>query len=135
MNHERILVFLLRAGGAILVLAFLAVVMPTSWMEASHTRLGLGDFPAHPLTDYLTRSISLLYGFHGVVLLVIATDVRRFRPLARLMGIQNVLFGPAMIAIDVAAGMPIWWTLGEGPPITAIGASVLWLSTKVPDAR
>ena len=133
MNHERILVFLLRTGGAILVLAFLAAVLPTSWMAASHARLGLGDFPAHPLTDYLTRSISLLYGFHGVVLFVIASDVRRFRPLARLMGIQNLLFGPAMLAIDLAAGMPAWWTLNEGPPITVLGATVFWLSGKVPD--
>jgi hypothetical protein len=135
VNHERILVFLLRAGGVILVTAFFAAVMPTSWMAASHTRIGLGVFPEHALTEYLTRSISLLYGFHGVVLLAISRDVRRFRPLVRVMGYQNLLFGPAILAIDFAAGMPMWWTLNEGPPITILGAAILWLSAKVPDGR
>lgn len=133
MNPERALTVLLRAGGVILVTAFLAAILPTAWMQATHARLDLGAYPDHPLTEYLARSVSLLYGFHGVVLLAIATDVRRFRPLARLMGIQNVVFGPAMLAIDLAAGMPWWWTAFEGPPIFAIGATVLWLSGRVPD--
>lgn len=132
---ERLLRVLLRLGGTLLVLAFLAALLPTSWMEASHARTGLPPFPEHPLTEYLTRSVSLLYGFHGVLLFLVSTNLRRFRPIVRFLGVKNVLFGTAMLAIDGIYGMPWWWTASEGPPIFAIGVAVLVLAGRIPDER
>jgi hypothetical protein len=37
---------------------------------------------------------------------------------------MNVVFGLVVLAIDVHAGMPLWWTLGEGPPIALFGAVI-----------
>jgi hypothetical protein len=44
------------------------------------------------------------------------------------LGAMNVLFGICVVFIDLHAGMPLFWTLGEGPPIIAFGAIVLYLS-------
>lgn len=135
MNPERALVVLMRVGGTFLVAAFLAVLMPTSWMEASHARLAIGEFPESPLTEYLTRSLSMMYGFHGVLLFVVSTNVRRFRPVVRFLGIKNMLFGTMILALDLWCGLPWWWTLNEGPPIAVVGLAVFLLSGRIADDR
>jgi hypothetical protein len=78
--------------------------------------------------DYLARSVSALYGFHGVLLLIVARDPVRFAPIVTFAGMMNVAFGLMMIAIDAHAGLPSWWTLGEGPPTVAFGIVILLLS-------
>ena len=125
--RERLLVALLRLGGVTMLLAFGAVVMPTAWMASNHARLGLGEFPASPLVEYLTRSISLLYGFHGGLLLVVSRDVRRHVGIVRFLGFMNLLFGVAFVGIDLHAGMPLYWTLAEGPPVFGFGLILLYL--------
>lgn len=131
--RELWLIRLLRLSGTVLLLAFLAALMPASTMRAVHEQwLGLGTFPASPLVDYLTRSISLLYGFHGALVWLVSTDVRRLRPVVVYLGWMNVAFGAGMLAIDLAAGLPWWWTWAEGPPILAIGVVLLVLVRAVP---
>ena len=138
MNPETarfLLKLVLRVGGCICLLAFLAVVMPTSWMETTHRWLGLGDFPDSALTQYLTRSIAALYGFHGVFMLILSTDTVRFRPLVRFLGWMEILFGLAVLMIDLHAGLPWWWVALEGPPVTALGVVVLWLANATRSAE
>jgi hypothetical protein len=127
-DRRRLLVFLLRLGGIVTLSAFLAMFLPADWMAATHRWLGLGEFPRSAVVDYLARSIAALYGFHGVLLLVVARDPVRFAPIVRFIGVMNVAFGVMLVAIDAQAGLPWWWTLGEGPPITAFGLAVLLLS-------
>lgn len=132
-RQEQFLVWLLRFTGCVILFAFLAMFLPTEWMRVAHEELlGLGPFPASPLVEYLTRSIAMLYGFHGVLVLVAATDVRRFRPIVLLCGWMNILFGSGMLLIDLKTGMPWFWTFGEGPPIALVGALILYLSRAVP---
>ena len=88
------LVFLLRCGAVLTGSAFLAVLPPVDWMASTHRWLGLGEYPRTPVVDYLARSVAAFYGFHGVLLFVISTDVVRFRPLVWYVAIMNVLFGP-----------------------------------------
>jgi hypothetical protein len=118
---RRLLVILLRVGGIASCLAFLTILQPVEWMASTHQALGLGEFPRAPVVDYLARSIAALYGFHGVLLLIISTDPVRYRPLVWYAAFMNVLFGLMIIGIDLHAGMPVWWTLAEGPPIVAFG--------------
>ena len=80
MNRQRLLVWLLRLAGAIEILAFIAVVMPRSWMEISHTWLGLGQMPDGPLLMFMIRQASYTYGVHGLSLWLIAVDVKCFHP-------------------------------------------------------
>jgi hypothetical protein len=121
-------VVLLRIAGGITATAFLAVVLPVDWMAATHRWLGLGEFPRVAVVDYLARSIAALYGFHGVLLLLLSRDPAHYRSIVRYVGVMNVLFGLLLIPIDLYAGMPALWTLAEGPPIVAFGVVVLYLS-------
>lgn len=135
MSAERLLSLLLRLGGGVMVLAFLAVVMPTEWMVATDASLGLDTLPRLPIVEYLTRSLSARYGFHGLLLFVVATDPRRYRTIITFLGVTNIAFGAMMVAIDLYAGMPPLWTAFEGPPIAAFGGVLLYLSARVPHLR
>ena len=128
IERERLLVVLLRLAGGVTITAFLAMLLPTEWMAATHEWLGLGEFPRAPVVEYLARSIAALYGFHGVLLLLISRDPPRHRSVVRYVGAMNIIFGLMMVIIDLEAGMPMLWTLGEGPPIAAFGVVVLLLS-------
>ena len=97
-------------------------------MASTHERLGLGEFPRAPVVDYLARSIAALSGFHGVLLLLISADPIRYRAIVSYVAVMNITFGLMLIAIDIHAGMPSWWTIGEGPPIVAFGIVVAALN-------
>ena len=128
LTRRQLLVVVLRFAGGFTVTAFLAMLLPVEWMASTHQWLGLGEFPRSPVVDYLARSAAALYGFHGALLLLIARDPERHATIVRFVGWVNICFGVMMIAVDVHAGLPLWWTLGEGPPIAALGALVLYLS-------
>ena len=118
----RWLKILLRIDGAVLSLAFLAVFLPTPWMEQTSVALGLEPLPDVALTQYLTRSLSLLYGVHGVLFLLAASDPRRLAPLVETMAILDVVLSVALTGIDLKAGMPLLWTLSEafGPAVNGL---------------
>lgn len=119
---------LLRLAGVITTFAFLAMFLPTDWMASTHERLGLGEFPRSPLVDYLTRSVAALYGFHGALLLLISRDPVKYRTIVQFVAVMNVAFGVMMLLIDLHAGMPWWWTAGEGPPIIVFGVVIGYLN-------
>ena len=91
-----------------------------------HSWLGLGDMPSAPVVEYLARSISAFYALFGGICLALATDLRRYRPLVRLMGLFVVAMGAAFIGIDLSATMPWWWSTIEGPT-TIIGGATMFL--------
>jgi len=123
----RALVFFLRFGGVVLLFAFGAVLLPTDWMAAVHRWLGMGEFPAAPLTDYLVRSVAALYGFHGVLVLIVAGEPARYERIVLYLGVMDIVFGLLMVAIDLHAGMPMVWTFLEGPPLVGVGMLILYL--------
>jgi hypothetical protein len=132
------LVFLLRCGAVLTGSAFLALFLPVEWMASTHRWLGLGEFPRMPIVDYLARSVAAFYGFHGVLLFVISTDVLRFRPLVWYVAVMNVLFGFILLAIDIHAGLPGYWIAFEGPPVIGIGLLVAffnWRAVPVTDVQ
>lgn len=126
-HAERLLKLLLRVGGTLTGLALFAVFLPTDRMAAVHSALGLGEFPATPLVDYLTRTVSALYAFHGAVLWVASFDVERSAPLIRLLGWGNIAFGGLLTGIQLHAGLPGWWIASEGPWVVASGVALLVL--------
>ena len=130
MNKETFQKILLRFSGAIEILAFIAVIMPRSWMEISHLWLGLGVMPHGPVLMFLIRQASYTYGMHGISLWVLALDVRRFRPLIILNGVAYLLAAPIFIAIDHHSGMPLWWTVGDGVGCGVLGAALLWCTVR-----
>lgn len=126
MSKNQIQKLLLRLAGSFEILAFFAVVMPRSWMGISHEWLGLGVMPHGPVLMFLIRQASYTYGMHGISLWVLATDVKRFRPLIILNGIAYLLAAPVFWAIDYTTGMPLWWTIGDCVGCGVLGAALLW---------
>lgn len=124
-TSARSLPLILRAFGAMDMLAFIAVAMPTAWIENGHQWVGLGAFPDAPVAGYLARSASMMYGLHGVFLFLLATDTVRYGKLIRWVAGITVLHGGVMFAIDLFEQMPLWWTLVEGPAFSLTGIVVL----------
>ena len=131
----RLLKILLRLSGGATVIAFAAMLLPVAWMAALHEAAGLGEFPRTAVVEYLARSIAGLYGFHGALVLMIASDPLRFRPFVTYVATLNIVFGLMLIAIDVQAGMPWFWTLGEGPLIITVGLGVAVLNRSLASER
>ncbi len=129
-GRVRILKGLLRFGGVLTGSAFLAVLLPADTMAAIHRELGLGELPRAPVVDYLARSVAAFYGFHGVLLFVVASDPVRFRPFVTYASVFSIVFGAMLVAIDLHAGMPPWWTSFEGPPVIVIGITLAVLNRR-----
>jgi len=129
---EKVLVILLRVLGVSALFALVPVFMPLSWMAATHHWLGLGEMPTAPVVEYLARSVSAFYALFGALCLMVASDLERYRPLARFLGMAFVLQGLVLLNVDVTAGMPWWWIAFEGPPEVALGALIYWLARPNP---
>jgi hypothetical protein len=123
-----VVVMLLRFVGVGALFALVAVFMPLSWMAATHRWLGLGEMPTGPLVEYLARSLSSFYAVMGALCLVVATDVERYRPLVRFLGVVFALMSVVFLGVDLSAGMPWWWTASEGPGGVVFGVLLLVLA-------
>ena len=121
----RPLIFALRFLGTVDMLAFIAVAMPAAWIQRGHQWSGLGDFPDAPIAAYLARSASALYALHGLMVVYMSFDVRRYWPLIRFLASIAVAHGIVMLWVDLAVGMPAWWIALEGPAFSATGLIVL----------
>lgn len=124
---ERLLVLVLRIFGVVLISAIFPVFFPSNWMVTLNDQLGLEGFPDQPLSWYLARSLSLMYFAHGVIVLSLSTDVRRYWPLIRVLGYLNLTLGVVLTGIDIVTSMPVWWTAGEGPSVILGGVALLVL--------
>jgi hypothetical protein len=105
-----------------------AVFLPIATMDAIHRWLGLGPLPAGPIVEYLARSLSLFYAMQGGLFLLAATDLRRYSGLVYYLGGSMLLLGVVVLGIDLSAGLPAWWTWGEGCVTLATGLAVLALN-------
>ena len=122
---------LLRLIGAMCMLAVVAVAMPRRWMAVTHEWLGVGTFPDGPIVEYLARSASALYAMVGGALWVVASDVRRYAGMLRYMALAGIAFGAVLLAVDFSVGLPLHWTLQEGPFVLAASVAILLLQSRV----
>jgi hypothetical protein len=121
--------WLLRIVGGVELCAIPFLLFPVAWMDAVHDRLlGLGPLPQAPVVEYMARSLSALYAVHGAVVFRLSFDVPRFRDAIRFLGWAHFIFGLTVLGIDLASGMPWWWTAGEGPGIAVGGVILLTLT-------
>jgi len=129
-RSERHLAICLRVIGAASLLAVVAVFMPRAWMAWCHEMLGLGPFPDAPVTEYLARSASLFYALSGGVYVFVSLDVRRYARVVTVLAVATIVCGVVLLSIDMRAGMPWWWTVGEGPFVVAVGIAILLLQVR-----
>lgn len=127
---EKLLSWMLMIIGCGLMVAFLFVLLSGKQMAAIHAWLGMGEMPNTPITFYLARSTSLLYGVHGFLMFVCGKDIKKYIDLVPIFGWLHVMLGLVMLGIDWSSGMPWWWTTFEGVPIAMTGGFIVWLARK-----
>lgn len=130
-NSERFCKLFLRIIGTAGLFAIIAVVMPYSWMNVIHKWLGMGELPAEPIVGYLARSTSAFYAILGGLFWVVSFDLNRHRMVLCYLGIVIVIFGAALFIIDLIEGMPLSWSLTEGPFNLAFGVVILLLTYRI----
>ena len=129
-KQERSFKLFLRIIGTAALLALVAVVMPYSWMNAIHQWLGLGELPKEPIVGYLTRSTSAFYALFGGLLWVASFNLRRHRSVLIYVGAATIVFGVTLFIVDLLEGLPLYWSLTEGPINIAFGVIILFLSRR-----
>jgi len=127
-RQERLLKLFLRIVGTASLLAAAAVMMPYAWMDAIHEWIGMGRLPGDPIVGYLARSTSAFYALLGGLLWVVSFDLQRHRLVLHYLGAAIIVFGGVLFAVDLLEGMPLFWSLCEGPFNVAFGIVVLCLS-------
>jgi hypothetical protein len=124
----RAITILLRIGGVLTGSAFLTMLLPFETMASIHRQLGLGNLPRTPIVDYLARSVAAFYGFHGVLLFLVSSDPVTYKPFVTYVAWMSITLGAMLLAIDLHAGMPSWWTVSEGPWVIAVGLILVALN-------
>jgi hypothetical protein len=126
----RLLTWLLYILGGMMTAAYVAVVMPTTWMAEIATWLDVGPLPRTTLTEYLTRSLSAIYGGFGLLHLYLARHAGRYLDLIVVIGWLTIALGVMLTVLDFGIGMPPLWSWGEGPPTIVSGWAFVWLAKK-----
>jgi hypothetical protein len=125
-TRERRLALWLRGGGLIEICAFATVILPTEWLARTHVWLGMGEFPRAPVLEFMIRQSSFVYGMHGLLLWFVATDIPRFLPVIRFLGLTFLAYGAAFLVIDWWTAIPLWWTICDPLATGAFGGLLLW---------
>lgn len=128
------LAIFLRLVGCFALLAFIAAFMPATWIVQITNELGLASFPDAPVSFYLARHLSLMYGFVGVALVIFAGQLDRYRPLVAYLAAGVIAFGVLQAAIDLQSEMPIWWTVSESTSTVIGGCLIRWLDRRCESA-
>jgi hypothetical protein len=131
-NAERWLKILLLLFGLPAALAIVPFVMPWSWMAATHAALGMGVLPDRPIVDYLARYASAFSAFYGFLLLLLATDVRRYAPIITFQAVAILIMSVIGAMFGWLAGMPRWWILGDVISCWLFCGAMLWLQVRIP---
>jgi len=132
MTARWMLVWVLRLGGAAMLCALIFVFCPFGWMQAIHTRIGIGELAYTPLLSYLIRTLSAMYASMGAILVFISRDVERYRDLIRFLAWLSMLGGAGVTALDAILHLPWLWTMTEGPFTVLLGLVLIILATKMP---
>jgi hypothetical protein len=127
--NDEALKHILRIVGGIELFAIPFLFIPFSWMNFVHENfVHLGPLTHTPVVEYMARTLTALYAFHGAVIVRLSFDVPRYRPIANFVGWLQVLLGLAAFAIDFAAGLPWFWIVGEGMGLAGGGLAIVFLS-------
>ena len=124
---ERKLRLLLRVVGLLDFSAVLVVFVPLSFLTVATRRLGLEPLPDVPLTQYILRTASALYAFHGVLFLYLSRDIRRYAQFIEFLSWAALVHGSLVQAVMWRVGMPGWWQATEAIGYFGPAIGTLWL--------
>lgn len=118
---------MLRTEAFIQISAIVAVVMPFRWMIDINAWLGFEPLPEKPVVEYLARSLSAFYVWHGAITWLLSTNVQRYQHLLRFWAITFSIFGVVLLLINLASGLPPLWSWGEGIYVIVFGIVIFKL--------
>jgi hypothetical protein len=98
MTAESGLKWLLRFIGVTTIFAFIAAVMPQSWLAYMVDKAEPGT-SAGILVTYLARVLMAVYALIGLQCFVFASDIKRYRPLIWIMSVGSLII--ALIGLIV----------------------------------
>ena len=90
--------------------ALIAAWMPDAWVDACAELMGVEPLPHTPLAGYLARLSSMMYFVHGATLCIVAKNLPQSEFMILPLGWVSIFLGFAMLGIDIAERMPIFWT-------------------------
>jgi len=59
----------------------------------------------------------------------------RYERIVLYLGVANIALGLMLLGIDLHAGLPLWWTASEGPPVVGLGVLLLYLRSRIVGLR
>ena len=134
-NAESWLKALLRLFGGFSVVAIFPFVMPQHWMTLVHAWLGMGELPDKPVVEYLARATSALCALYGGLLLLLATDVRRYRAVIQYQAGATILLSGIGAYLGLRAGMPGWWMIGDVAACWILCGAMLFFQNRIADSN
>ena len=137
MTAETGLKWLLRFIAVATIPAFIAAVMPQSWLIFLIHKAEPG-MSTGILVTYLARILMLMYAFVGLQCFIFSTDIRRYLPLIWIIGVGTVVVALigiialfAGVAPDHRAGF-FWVVFGDLTEGFAQGVLMVILLLRVP---
>jgi hypothetical protein len=137
MTAESGLKWVLRFIAVTTIPAFIAAVMPQSWVVFLIHKAEPG-MSTGILVTYLARILMLMYAFVGLQCFIFSTDIERYRPLVWILGVGTVvvtlvgiiaLF--AGVALDHRAGF-FWVVFGDFTDGLVKGILLVILLLRIP---
>ena len=113
------------------MLAIAPMLMPIAWAQSAHTAIGLGELPEEPIVEYLVRGMSAMCALYGGLLLLLATDVHRYR---RVITFQAVaVLTAATCGTILMYSLPVLgkFILIDGASCWLYCVPTLWLQTRL----
>ena len=128
---EKLLMWILRGAGVVCVLAIVPMLMPIAWAQAAHAAIGLGELPGEPSVEYLVRGMSAMCALYGGLLLLLATDVHRYRRVITYQAIAILTI--ATCGTIIMHSLPVLgkYVLMDGACCWLYCVPTLWLQTRL----
>lgn len=98
MTAETGLRWLLRFIWVTTLPALVAAAMPQPWLAWLIDK-GAPGTEAGILVTYLARMLMVMYAFIGLQCLIASTDIRRYLPLIRVLGIGSLIIAPVGLIV------------------------------------
>lgn len=124
---DRLLKWLLLGCGISCMCGLPGLYMPREWMAVAHEWLGMGKFPDAPIAEYLARLTSGLYAMYGLLVTVMATDVRRHARVITAQAIALVVVAGSAACLLWSSSIPRWWLIGDITMSSSFAAGTLVL--------
>lgn len=127
----RFFIIFLKVCGITALFAIIFVFAPYKLMNSIYRLMEIGEMPSQPIVGYLARSTSWFYAVLGGLILITASDLKRYRVILLYIGIIQILFGLIIFGIDYFEGMPHYWTAVEGSSNLIIGLIIFYYSKRI----